>query len=53
MANQTEMLCEQHTCMMEPELINDINQHSDNYGWTATNYSDFWGRRLEEGITLR
>lgn len=48
-----EVLCEKHTCLMEPELINVVNQNSDNLGWTATNYTEFWGKRLEEGITLK
>lgn len=48
-----DMFCETHTCLMEPELINNINQNSDNLGWTASNYSEFWGRKLEEGILLR
>lgn len=53
MANTTEMLCETHACLMDPELINSINQRSDSYGWTATNYTQFWGRKLEEGIKYR
>lgn len=26
---------------------------SERLGWTATNYSDLWGRTLNEGIKLK
>lgn len=53
MGSNLELLCEKHTCLMEPEVINNINQNSDNLGWSATNYTQFWGRRLDEGTTLK
>ncbi|XP_022913750.1 uncharacterized peptidase C1-like protein F26E4.3 [Onthophagus taurus] len=48
-----EILCEKHTCLIEPDVINTVNQHYARYGWTATNYTKFWGRKHEEGIRLR
>ncbi|KAJ3649376.1 hypothetical protein Zmor_021124 [Zophobas morio] len=47
-----EMLCEQNACIVDPMIIDFVN---NNYGvgWTASNYSEFWGRKLEEGIKLR
>lgn len=46
-----EVLCERNTCLMEENIINNVQRYS--HGWSATNYSEFWGRKLEEGITLR
>ncbi|XP_059557342.1 tubulointerstitial nephritis antigen isoform X4 [Myotis daubentonii] len=43
--------CSQHVCLIEPELIEHVN-HGD-YGWTAQNYSQFWGMTLEEGFKYR
>ncbi|NXD11497.1 TINAL protein, partial [Nothocercus nigrocapillus] len=43
--------CEDHACLMDPELIDAIN--SGNFGWRATNYSRFWGMTLDEGIRYR
>lgn len=53
MGNKLEMVCENNICLVEPEIVNTVNQLSTKYGWTATNYSKFWGRSLEDGITLR
>lgn len=47
-----DMLCEQHRCIIEPTITDAINSDPSN-GWTASNYSEFWGRTLEEGIKLR
>ncbi|XP_027794071.2 tubulointerstitial nephritis antigen [Marmota flaviventris] len=43
--------CSQHTCLVRPELIEHVNQ--GDYGWTAQNYSQFWGMTLEEGFKFR
>ncbi|XP_004644684.1 tubulointerstitial nephritis antigen [Octodon degus] len=43
--------CSQHACLVRPELIEHINQ--GDYGWTAHNYTQFWGMTLEDGFTLR
>ncbi|XP_062889964.1 tubulointerstitial nephritis antigen-like [Mobula hypostoma] len=43
--------CEQHACLINEELIRSIN-HGD-YGWKASNYSQFWGMTLDEGIQYR
>ncbi|KYB26628.1 Tubulointerstitial nephritis antigen-like [Tribolium castaneum] len=51
--NQADMLCEQHQCLIEPSITEAINSNYANYGWSASNYSKFWGHKLEEGIKLR
>ncbi|XP_040596150.1 tubulointerstitial nephritis antigen isoform X2 [Mesocricetus auratus] len=43
--------CSQHVCLVHPELIEHINK--GDYGWTAQNYSQFWGMTLEEGFKFR
>ncbi|XP_015203963.1 tubulointerstitial nephritis antigen-like [Lepisosteus oculatus] len=43
--------CEQHVCLVEPDMIHAINR--GNYGWHAGNYSQFWGMTLDEGIRYR
>ncbi|GCB76875.1 hypothetical protein scyTo_0021043 [Scyliorhinus torazame] len=43
--------CEQHVCLINQEMIQNINQ--GNYGWRASNYSQFWGLTLDEGIRYR
>lgn len=43
--------CSQHVCLVHPELIDHINK--GDYGWTAQNYSQFWGMTLEEGFKFR
>ncbi|XP_045150815.1 tubulointerstitial nephritis antigen isoform X2 [Echinops telfairi] len=43
--------CSQHECLVHPELIEYVNK--GDYGWTAHNYSQFWGMTLEEGFKHR
>ncbi|XP_074093331.1 tubulointerstitial nephritis antigen isoform X1 [Macrotis lagotis] len=43
--------CSQHVCLVRPELIENVNNRD--YGWTAHNYSQFWGMTLEDGYKFR
>uniref|UniRef100_A0A8C9J7Q7 Tubulointerstitial nephritis antigen n=1 Tax=Panthera tigris altaica TaxID=74533 RepID=A0A8C9J7Q7_PANTA len=43
--------CSQLVCLVQPELIERVNK--GDYGWTAQNYSQFWGMTLEEGFKYR
>uniref|UniRef100_A0A2K5ZSH5 Tubulointerstitial nephritis antigen n=1 Tax=Mandrillus leucophaeus TaxID=9568 RepID=A0A2K5ZSH5_MANLE len=43
--------CSQHVCLVRPELIEHVNK--GDYGWTAQNYSQFWGMTLEDGFKFR
>nr|XP_011755073.1 tubulointerstitial nephritis antigen isoform X4 [Macaca nemestrina] len=43
--------CSQHVCLVRPELIEQVNK--GDYGWTAQNYSQFWGMTLEDGFKFR
>lgn len=48
-----EVLCENHKCLTDEELLGRINRNSRSYGWRASNYSIFWGRKYEDGMLLR
>uniref|UniRef100_A0A8C2IWC5 Tubulointerstitial nephritis antigen-like 1 n=1 Tax=Cyprinus carpio TaxID=7962 RepID=A0A8C2IWC5_CYPCA len=43
--------CELHACLIEDDMIQEINRRG--YGWRATNYSQFWGMTLDEGLRYR
>lgn len=49
--SRMEFLCEREPCMIESSLIDTVNE--GNYDWTAKNYSDFWGRKLSDGILYK
>lgn len=51
--SRTEFLCEADACLIEPEAIQAINGNSRELSWTAGNHSDFWGRKLEDGLVYR
>ncbi|XP_037084886.1 tubulointerstitial nephritis antigen-like [Pollicipes pollicipes] len=44
-----ELMCDTSKCLVQPELIGDINSQ-DAYGWRASNYSQFWGKKLNSGL---
>ncbi|KAK5647252.1 hypothetical protein RI129_002144 [Pyrocoelia pectoralis] len=50
---RVEMLCERNACLIQENIIDAVNQRPDQYQWRASNYTEFWGRRLDEGIKLR
>nr|CAD7401233.1 unnamed protein product [Timema cristinae] len=52
-AGRAELLCERNECLVEPEVIASVNTGGNRLGWRASNYTAFWGRRLDEGISLR
>ncbi|XP_015607816.1 tubulointerstitial nephritis antigen-like [Cephus cinctus] len=40
-------------CLIDNDLIGDINNKAPFLGWDAKNYSQFWGKTLAEGVQLR
>ncbi|KAG8291692.1 Tubulointerstitial nephritis antigen-like [Homalodisca vitripennis] len=47
-----EMVCSQNKCLVDPELLTSINQ--DRFaGYKVANYTEFWGRTLNEGMARR
>ncbi|XP_025835543.1 tubulointerstitial nephritis antigen-like [Agrilus planipennis] len=51
--NNFEMLCETDVCIVESDILDTVNSDSRRYGWAASNYSEFWGHKLAEGIAKR
>ena len=37
--------------MIDSNIISDVN--AGYYGWKADNYSMFWGKTLEDGMTYK
>lgn len=50
--NTVEFLCERNHCLINQIIIDTVNRERK-YGWTATNYSKFWGKTLDEGVSTR
>ncbi|KAG7177708.1 Papain family cysteine protease-containing protein [Homarus americanus] len=48
-----QLLCEEDECMVEEKEIRTVNQRPLHYGWRASNYSNFWGRKAKDGLMLR
>lgn len=46
-------ICETTTCLVDNDLIHNVNSLYDSHGWLARNYSEFWGRKYDEGLQLR
>ncbi|KAL1115134.1 hypothetical protein AAG570_007165 [Ranatra chinensis] len=53
MSDRMELLCEKDRCLVDPQTIEMVNREQRRFGWTASNYTMFWGRRLSEGIQYR
>lgn len=45
-------MCEIDTCLSDLDMISNINSAHD-LGWTARNYTNFYGRKLADGLLLR
>ncbi|XP_055687453.1 tubulointerstitial nephritis antigen-like [Lutzomyia longipalpis] len=46
-----QTLCDRDVCLVDEHLLHTIN--SGYNGWRATNYTEFWGRKLSDGLDLR
>lgn len=49
---QGKVECKQDICLADNSMIESINS-DDSLGWTATNYSEFEGRKYKESIEIR
>lgn len=47
------MICEEDACLSDEKAISDINSNSRILGWKAQNYTEFYGRKLKEGLIYR
>ena len=48
-----EVLCTTNKCMVEENIIAELKEGAKTslYTWTPANYTEFWGKTLEEAIT--
>ena len=46
-----EVTCSTHKCILEEDVITELKEGERRslYTWTPSNFSDFWGKSLEEG----
>ena len=44
--------CSSNVCMIDENIVERINRDTDST-WRAANYSQFWGKTLEDGIQGR
>jgi hypothetical protein len=48
------MSCEQNMCLVDLDLLSNITSSEKECStWKAHNFSDFWGRTLQEGVKYR
>jgi len=45
--------CEQDFCLSDTKMIKDVNDHGIQLGWKSYNYTEFYGKKLNEGLTYR
>lgn len=48
-----ELLCETKVCLVDPNIVEGVNMQQNDLGWSATQYPEFWGRTLDDGVDLR
>ncbi|XP_060868555.1 uncharacterized peptidase C1-like protein F26E4.3 [Metopolophium dirhodum] len=49
----TTLICNHDECLIDPSLLNTIRTQSRQFGWSAKNYSEFWGVTYDNGLKLR
>lgn len=47
------MTCEEDACLSDDKTIFDINSNRRTLGWEAQNYTEFYGRKLKDGLIYR
>ncbi|XP_066951283.1 uncharacterized peptidase C1-like protein F26E4.3 [Macrobrachium rosenbergii] len=48
-----QLSCDQDTCMIDARVISEVNLAPRQFGWTAANYSEYWGRKARDGLVLK
>ncbi|XP_042204646.1 uncharacterized peptidase C1-like protein F26E4.3 [Homarus americanus] len=48
-----QLLCDTDPCMIDEQVIENVNRGQRQYTWRASNYSAFWGRKARDGLLLR
>ena len=46
-----EVMCSTNKCLLEEEVMKELEdgERTSLYTWKPSNFSDFWGKTLEEG----
>jgi hypothetical protein len=44
-----EWMCETEECLVDQNLLDNLVQSQNYLDWTPGNYSQFWGKTLQEG----
>lgn len=47
------LTCGHNECLIDPLLLDTIRNQGHQFGWTAKNYSAFWGRTYDDGLKWR
>ncbi|KAL4121327.1 hypothetical protein QTP88_013862 [Uroleucon formosanum] len=47
------LICNHNECLIDSSLLDTIRNQSRQLGWSAKNYSEFWGRTYEDGLKWR
>jgi len=47
------LICNHSECLIDPSLLDAIRNQSRQFGWSAKNYSEFWGRTYDDGLKWR
>ncbi|XP_041770089.1 tubulointerstitial nephritis antigen-like isoform X1 [Anopheles merus] len=45
--------CTEDVCLADDDLLRQLHHLERSIGWKATNYSEWWGRKYDEGKVLR
>lgn len=48
-----QLMCSSNECLIDPYLLDTLRHQANRLGWSAGNYSEYWGRRYDEGLRLR
>ncbi|KAL5243909.1 hypothetical protein ACI65C_011319 [Semiaphis heraclei] len=47
------LICNHNECLIDPSLLEAIKNQSRQFGWSAKNYSEFWGKTYDDGLKWR
>lgn len=45
--------CTEDVCLADDDLLRQLHHLERSIGWKATNYSEWWGHKYDEGKVLR
>lgn len=48
-----QLMCSSNECLVDTYILDTLRHQANRFGWSASNYTAFWGRRYDEGLQLR